>query len=381
MLFAITGLCYRFQMDDLYYTTRINMLPPYEQLDALGMMRSVYENWNGRYSTIVIQTVLETWEPLTSMLLPGAMMLALTLILRTALLASRYARAAWLAPVWMACWMIAIPGRDFAIFWVSAAVSQYMPVVTAGLAALLILKGRTALWLLPLGLMTGGFSEITAVLLAVLPLLVYRKRGLLYWWAGIGIAIVIMITSPGAAVRLSFGQDWMTTLQRAGTEWLLIPGRVVFLPGLALAFVIGYAYPEKTRRKAVVIVWLTGILFACTAAILAMKGAVLSIWVMAIPAVVLVLAAWLTGCYLNEPGYRRAAKAVLITAVSGVYLVAGLWLIDRVWFVAQWEARDRAIRAGQTVVVIFDERDSFNPPQDIYVAALEAWYGRELTIK
>lgn len=381
ILFAVIGLCYRFQMDDLYYTMRTSLEAPYERLDALGMMRSVYEHWNGRYSTIVIQTMLATFEPLTSMLLPGLMIGLLTLMLRAVLQASPYARLAWLAPVWMCCWIIALPGRNHSIFWVSAVVSQYIPLLFAGLAALLILKGRPALWLFPMGLITGGFSEITTLTLMWLPLLVYRKRGILYWWAGMGIALIILVTAPGAAVRLSYGEkDWMVVLQRTGTEWLLIPERVVTLPGLLIAFLTGYLFPEKVKRQTVLLVWMCAVLALLSAMIASMRGAVYSFWTLSLPVALLVIASWLTGCYFSERKWRRLARLAMVSVWVGVTLAAFALLADRVWFVSQWEARDSAIRSGQTEVRIIDGRDSFYPPQEIYLAAMDTWYGTPLTL-
>lgn len=377
-LLAVTGFMFRPRQDDLWYAARVDFTwHPHDT--ALGFMQAIVAQWHGRYSTLVLQTTLSTFEPLATMLYPAFVIVSATLLLRACLAVAGLPRLVALAPVWVAAWLLSVPDMWMSIYLLNVEVVYFTPLLVAGIAAWLMLSNRPALWCLPLALIAGGFSESTALVLAWLPLVVarFRRRFLLWWWIGLGIALVIMVYTPGAQLRASGGVHGIEGIAWGVLLWLLNPAAWLGSPaGYALVFLVGYVQPAKVTARQLRNIGLVTVGAYLSVMLPVYRGnGVTSVWTLALPAALSVLLVWAAGCYVSRAEYRGMVRHALKVLMLVIVVALSVQLIDRAWFAYRWQLRDAAIRAGATRVRVLDDYDSLTPSVAFWQYCFERWMG------
>lgn len=377
-LLAVTGLMFRPRQDDLWYAARVDFTW-HQHETALSFMQAIVQQWHGRYSTLVLQTTLSTFEPLASMLYPAFVIISATLLLRACLAAAGVAQLVRMSPIWVAAWLLSVPDMWMSIYLLNVAVVYYTPLLVAGVAAWLMLANRPALWCLPLALIAGGFSESTALVLAWLPLVVprFRRRFLLWWWLGLGIALVVMVYTPGAQLRASGGVQGIDGVAWGVLLWLLNPALWLGSPaGYALVFLVGYVQPVTITRRQLRNIGLVAVGAYLSVMLPVYRGnGVTSVWTLALPAALSIGLVWAAGCYASRVEYQGRVRHALTLLMLVITLALSVQLIDRAYYAYRWQLRDAAIRAGATRVMVLDAYDSLTPSVAFWWYCFEVWLG------
>jgi hypothetical protein len=228
--FIYTGAFSRYQADDYCFSSAII------QNGYFGAIRENYTGWSNRFSTVMAIGLIDPLKVLGMQLLPGVLIAGMLggLYLLMLELKKKLIWSIGRVEIFILAAMITFftvytaPDQFQSFYWRSGSITYTLPVVILPyLLAFIIRSDRQkmkhgTLFLsggagFLIALINGGFSETTAafqvVIIALLLVLIYLKSPqkqknqrmmlLICALAGILVAMIIMILSPGNAVRLA----------------------------------------------------------------------------------------------------------------------------------------------------------------------------------
>lgn len=227
--FIYNGTFSRYQADDYCFSSSLI------KNGFLGSIQENYSGWSNRFSTVIVIGLIDPLRVTGMQILPGALIVGMLagLYLLLTQLRKNFRWTIGRAELFILAELVtfftiyAAPDQFQSFYWRSGSVTYTLPVVILPLLLALLVsldrdqlsKGRLAGFsgiIFLLSLFSGGFSETTAAFQAAFfmmllgfvyfrsPVEKRNQRGflLICALAGIVVAMVIMILSPGNAVRL-----------------------------------------------------------------------------------------------------------------------------------------------------------------------------------
>lgn len=227
--FIYEGTFSRYQADDYCFSSSVI------QNGFLGSIKDNYTGWSNRFSTVILTGLIDPLKVIGMQILPGAlivgMAVGLYLLLKEVKIKQGW-KLGWIEITILAVMVTfftvyAAPDQFQSFFWRAGSITYTLPVVLLPFLLTYILRSEqyklgtvsfflSGVAIFIFALFNGGFSETTAAFQAALFVLLlihaylrspkeYRTQRvllLLFALAGIAAAMIIMILSPGNAVRL-----------------------------------------------------------------------------------------------------------------------------------------------------------------------------------
>ena len=254
--FVFRGTYTRYRTDD--FCTAASL----QQRGYVESQRFFRDGWSGRFAYYAIKHALELIGPLTTRVIPGALVMLLAVAGFFALRNVVDARLAFAAGCAIAFATVDAAPELFSaygpLFWECGALTYLLPVVLIATWIGVVLRGAGAPPAGPpiaflLMLLAGGLSETSVAAqlpLAIGAVILARNRAAIAGLAGTLAAFAIMATAPGNAVRAATLPAPASPIT-AAIETLRLAytyiGSQIFLEGFSLLIVIALGAIAATR--------------------------------------------------------------------------------------------------------------------------------------
>ena len=382
-IFLLTGLMTRTESDD-YCVAGLVDATQHAHSDIPAFIDSMYNGWNGRFSQLIFQSLVQRIDPLANMLMPGVF------ILTGLFLLNRLVNNWLYALVGVVAFLLALPALHNTLFWLSGSFTYIPPILLFMEALFLFRQKRHPAWLFGIGLVAGGFSESLTLTMALLWLLMGNNGGRrsIAFLCGLMLAFVVMYNAPGNDVRSQYFSGGLSAAFDSAAETLPTIAHLIRLglAGCLLAFTAGCFYPVRVSLWRAVGAWAVALLI--TAATLFILGYAAGYYyrperTFSLCAALLVAAFLYTGSAFGER-LSSQRKWLLLPLLVVLLVVPFEGLVDKTRYAIEWHSRDALLRAGQTEVPALASPEHTLDETTVHYVNIcaAAWYGLpEITVE